>query len=88
MVLFLGEAEQRTYSVDGKLIKLDTSEIINQGLVKIAADWKEVTEILAKGIENPPSKQTIRKSAFEYLKNHQGGTEIACHLIHQFLNNL
>jgi 3-deoxy-D-manno-octulosonic-acid transferase len=64
------------------------SEIISQGLVKIAADWKEVTEILAKGIENPPSKETIRKSAFKYLKNRQGGTEIACRLILQFLNNL
>jgi len=64
------------------------SEIINQGLVKIAADWKEVTEILIKEIENPPSQETVRKAAFEYLKTRQGGTEIACHFIHQFLNNL
>ena len=64
------------------------SEIINQGLVKIAADWKEVTDALTKGIKNPPSHKTIRKSAFEYLKNRQGGTENACRLIHQFLNNL
>ena len=64
------------------------SEIINQGLVKIAADWKEVTDTLAKGIKNPPSHETVRKSAFEYLKDRQGGTAIACRLNHLFLNNL
>ncbi len=64
------------------------SEIINQGLVKIAADWKEVTDTLVKGIENPPSHETVQKSAFKYLKNRRGGTEIACRLIHQSLNNV
>ncbi len=64
------------------------SEIIDLGLVKIAADWKEVTDALAKGIANPPPHETVQKLAFEYLKDHQGGTEIACLLIHQFINNL
>jgi len=64
------------------------SEIINQGLVKVAADWEEVTDALSKGIINSPPHETIRKSAFEYLKDRQGGTEIACCLIHQFQNNL
>ena len=64
------------------------SEIINQGLVKVAADWEEVTDALSKGIINSPPHETIRKSAFEYLKDRQGGTEIACRLIHQFQNNL
>ena len=63
------------------------SEIITQGLVKIAANWKEVTDALVKGIENPPSHETVRKSAFEYLKGHQGGTEIACRLVIEFLNS-
>jgi 3-deoxy-D-manno-octulosonic-acid transferase len=63
------------------------SEILNQGLVKIAADWKEVTDTLAKGIVNPLPHETVQKSAFEYLKDRQGGTEMACRLIHQFLNN-
>jgi len=64
------------------------SEILNLGLVKIASDWKEVTDALAKGIANPPAHETVQKSAFEYLKDRQGGTEIACRLIHQFINNL
>ena len=64
------------------------SEIITQGLVKIAADWKEVTDALTKGIENPTSHETVRKSAFEYLKDRQGGTEMSCRLIYEFLNNL
>ena len=63
-------------------------EIITQGLVKIAADWKEVADTLVKGIENPPSHETVQKSAFKYLKNRRGGTEIACRLIHQSLNNV
>ena len=64
------------------------SEIINQGLVKVAADWEEVTDALSKGIINSPPHETIQKSAFEYLKDRQGGTEIASRLIHQFQNNL
>ena len=64
------------------------SEIINHGLVKIAAEWKEVTNALNNGIKNPPSHETVRKSAFEYLKTRQGGTKIACRLIHQSLNNV
>ncbi len=63
-------------------------EIMTQGLIKIAANWKEVADTLAKGVENPPSHETVRKSAFEYLKNRQGGTEISCRLINDFLNNL
>lgn len=64
------------------------SEILNLGLLKIAADWKEVSDALAKGIVNPPSHETVQNLAFEYLKDRQGGTEIACCLIHQFINNL
>ena len=63
-------------------------DIINKGLVKIAAGWKEVADTLVKGIENPPSHEIVRKSAFEYLKNHQGGTEMSCRLINAFLNIL
>ncbi|MBT8357660.1 MAG: 3-deoxy-D-manno-octulosonic acid transferase [Deltaproteobacteria bacterium] len=64
------------------------SEIIHQGLVIVAADWEEVTNALSRGIINPSSHETIRKSAFAYLKGRQGGTEIACRLIHQFQDNL
>ena len=63
-------------------------DIINKGLVKIAAGWKEVADTLVKGIENPPSHEIVRKLAFEYLKNRQGGTEMSCRLIDDFLNNL
>ena len=64
------------------------SDILNKGLVKIAADWKEITDTLVKGIENPPSHEIVQKSALEYLENRRGGTEIACCLINQFLNNV
>ncbi|MBT8351290.1 MAG: 3-deoxy-D-manno-octulosonic acid transferase, partial [Deltaproteobacteria bacterium] len=64
------------------------SEIIHQGLVIVAADWEEVTNALSRGIINPSSHETIRKSAFAYLKGRQGGTEMACRLIHQFQDNL
>ncbi len=62
------------------------SEIMNEGLVKIADDWKEVADTLVKGIENPTSHETVRKSALEYLKDRRGGRETACRLIHEFLN--
>ena len=64
------------------------SEIMNEGLVKIADDWKEVADTLVKGIENPTSHETVRKSALEYLKYRRGGRETACRLIHEFLNKM
>ena len=64
------------------------SDIIDRGLLKIANNWEEVADTIVKGIVNPPSREAVRKSAVEYLKDRQGGTKIACRLIHQFLNNL
>ena len=62
------------------------SEIIHEGLVIIANDWTEVADTLVKGIKNPTSHETVRKSALEYLKDRRGGIETACLLIHEFLN--
>jgi 3-deoxy-D-manno-octulosonic-acid transferase len=64
------------------------SEILNQGLVKVVANWEEAADALCEGIRNSPPHETIRKSAFKYLKDRRGGTHIACRLIHQFQNNL
>lgn len=62
-------------------------EIVKQGLVRIAADWKEVANFLVEDIEKSPSHEKVRKAAIRYVKDRQGGTIRACRLINEFLNN-
>lgn len=56
-------------------------EVIHRGLLKVVKDWKEVAHVLIEDIKNPPSNDKIRGLAFEYIKEHQGGTNEACKLI-------
>jgi 3-deoxy-D-manno-octulosonic-acid transferase len=59
-------------------------EIIERGLVRVAHDWKEVANILARDVIKPASRGKIREEALRYVKNHQGGTAIACRLIREY----
>jgi 3-deoxy-D-manno-octulosonic-acid transferase len=63
------------------------SEIVEKGLVRIAADWKEVVSILTEDLKEPKASDKVCEEANRYLKERQGGTAIACRLIHEFLNN-
>ena len=63
------------------------SEIVEKGFVRIAADWKEVVSILTEDLKKPKTSDKVCKEANRYLKDRQGGTAIACRLIHEFLNN-
>ena len=63
------------------------SEIVEKGFVRIAADWKEVLSILTEDLKKPKASDKVSEEANRYLKNHQGGTAIACRLIQEFLNN-
>jgi 3-deoxy-D-manno-octulosonic-acid transferase len=62
-------------------------EIVEQGLVHNAADWKEVVNVLVEHIDKSPSREQVREAALRYVNDRQGGTTRACRLIAEFLNN-
>ena len=62
------------------------NEIMEQGLVRVAADWKEVAEILLRQLETSPPPEHIRALSLEYLRTRQGGTARSCTLIAEFLD--
>ena len=62
-------------------------EIVDEGLARNAADWKEVVDVLVKNMEKSPSHEEVREAALKYVKDRQGGTMRACRLIAAFLNN-
>jgi 3-deoxy-D-manno-octulosonic-acid transferase len=61
-------------------------EIVDQGLVHVASDWKEVANFLVKSVKKTTLRENVRKAAFMYMKNRQGGTNQACRLIEKFLS--
>ncbi len=62
------------------------NEIMEQGLVRVAADWKEAAEILLRQSETSPRTEDIRALSLEYLRTRQGGTARSCALIAEFLD--
>ena len=57
-------------------------DIITSGLLRVAKDWKEVAYLLEKDIDKPSSHQQVIERVHTYLKDRQGGTEMACrHII-------
>lgn len=62
-------------------------EIVDQGLVHVAADWKDVANVLVKSIERTTTREEVYKAAIMYMKNRQGGTAKACRLIEELLRS-
>jgi 3-deoxy-D-manno-octulosonic-acid transferase len=56
-------------------------EILDNGLVRQATDWREVADVLVGDLKEPKSHKAVRKDALDYVKDHQGGTQKACELI-------
>lgn len=52
-------------------------EIVEQGLVQIAGDWKEAADMLIEMVENPQSHKEVCDAALRYVKDRQGGTHYA-----------
>jgi hypothetical protein len=51
----------------------------------VAGDWQETADQIIKDIDNPVSHQEVIERADRYLKARQGGTELACQHIIEFL---
>ena len=63
-------------------------EILDKGILHQANTWKEVADFLVAGIINPPDRKAVIKSARNYIRARQGGTDIACRLIRKKLDIL
>jgi 3-deoxy-D-manno-octulosonic-acid transferase len=61
-------------------------EIVEQGLVHVATDWKKVADFLVESIEKTIPREKTRNAALKYVKDRQGGTAKACRLIEKLLN--
>jgi 3-deoxy-D-manno-octulosonic-acid transferase len=53
-------------------------EIVDSGLLRIAADWEEVAACLLKDMDRPSSREDVINRTLEFIKTHQGGTAKAC----------
>ncbi len=62
-------------------------EIVEEGLVREAADWKQVADILADDLKRSPSYEKASEAALGYVKDRQGGTDRACRLIAELLDS-
>jgi 3-deoxy-D-manno-octulosonic-acid transferase len=62
-------------------------EIIESGLLRVAGDWKQVTELLLKDLAGPPSRKDVVKAALQFIEARRGGTEEACRRIVACLEN-
>jgi 3-deoxy-D-manno-octulosonic-acid transferase len=62
-------------------------EIVEEGLVRNAGNWKEAADILVEGMTKSPSHETVREAALRYMRDRQGGTTRACNLVAEYLKN-
>jgi 3-deoxy-D-manno-octulosonic-acid transferase len=60
-------------------------EIFELGLAKQASGWKEVANIIVQSLNNLPSRDKTLKKCLMYIKEHQGGADMACRLIEDIL---
>ncbi len=60
-------------------------QIMDAGLVRMAGDWKQSANILIQMLQEPESRENVRKKALDYIGKRQGGTQEACKLICQYI---
>jgi 3-deoxy-D-manno-octulosonic-acid transferase len=63
-------------------------EIVEQGLVRSASNWKAVADALVETIERSPSHEKVHEAFLGYINSHRGGTEQACQVIIEFLHQV
>ncbi len=60
--------------------------IKEEGLIRVASNWKEVADILTEQMKYPVPCESVCEAAFRYIGNRKGGTNQACNLIRELLN--
>lgn len=61
-------------------------EIVDAGLVREAADWREAAGALKALLAVPPPREATRQAALAYIRGRQGGTRQACARIAEALS--
>ena len=56
-------------------------EIVDTGLLKVAADWKQVADFLLKDLAGSPPRKDVKDAALQFIQTRRGGTERACRRI-------
>jgi 3-deoxy-D-manno-octulosonic-acid transferase len=60
-------------------------DIMDLGLVRVVADWKEAADTLARDVAQPAAAEDVRREARRYIAARQGGTAAAWALIREYL---
>ncbi|MDP3285267.1 MAG: hypothetical protein Q8M56_12630, partial [Desulfobacterales bacterium] len=60
-------------------------EIVNEGLLRVAEDWRGASDALVEIMNNPPSREKVIFEAGKYMKSRQGGAAFACRIIKDLL---
>jgi 3-deoxy-D-manno-octulosonic-acid transferase len=60
-------------------------EIIDDGLLRVAGNWREVAELILEDLDNPRTRNSVIDAAARFLEAHKGGTEQACRRIEEML---
>ena len=61
-------------------------EIISHGLIKVAADYTQVADLLIKNLSRKISHDQVRRSILEYVGNRQSGADAACEMLEKSLS--
>jgi 3-deoxy-D-manno-octulosonic-acid transferase len=61
-------------------------EILDRELVRRAAGWQEVADLLVRDLRGTKSPERVREEVLDYVQEHQGGTKKACQVIMEFLD--
>jgi 3-deoxy-D-manno-octulosonic-acid transferase len=62
------------------------ADIIKEGLLRVAADWKKAADLLLADLESSSNRETVRAAADRYIQSRQGGTARAARLIEKTLS--
>ena len=60
-------------------------EIIGEGLLRVAGDWREAVDLLVASVKNSRSRTEIQDAADNYIDARRGGTRQAADLILKYL---
>jgi 3-deoxy-D-manno-octulosonic-acid transferase len=60
--------------------------VVQQGLVRVAPDWRQAARLLESDLAAPSPRKTIRTAALAYIRRQRGGSRVACRLIRHYLD--
>lgn len=62
------------------------SGLAEKGLVRVGADWQEVSSLLIEDLERKAAREVVKAAAWEYVESRQGGTALARQAVERLLS--